>query len=139
MCPKRLYTVCLETVVPVAEERGRDMSDAVLCLFLLAVTAKYTDAGLYELYLVPRDGIRLGNQAGGINPCRIQMKEADNEIKLWVLFDYSKYAQNFGMAKCGRPLELVTMETTEASIDYFSATRNRLFENPSQLGNFYSV
>ncbi|GFQ96843.1 hypothetical protein TNCT_223201 [Trichonephila clavata] len=54
---------------------------------------------------------------GGINPCRIQMKEA-REISLWVLFDYSKYAQNFGMAKCGRPLELVTMETTQASIDY---------------------
>ncbi|GFV34012.1 uncharacterized protein TNCV_2614101 [Trichonephila clavipes] len=41
MCPKRLYMVCLETVVPVAEESGRDRSDAVLRLFLLAVTAKY--------------------------------------------------------------------------------------------------
>ncbi|GFS97120.1 uncharacterized protein LOC103523953 [Trichonephila clavipes] len=41
MCPKRLYTVCLETVVPVAEESLRDWSDAVLRLFLLAVTAKY--------------------------------------------------------------------------------------------------
>ncbi|GFW44500.1 transposable element Tcb2 transposase [Trichonephila clavipes] len=41
MCPKRLYTVCLETVVPVAEESRRDTSDAVLRLFLLAVTAKY--------------------------------------------------------------------------------------------------
>ncbi|GFW15450.1 uncharacterized protein TNCV_4655901 [Trichonephila clavipes] len=41
MCPKRLYTVCLETVVPVAEESRRDRSDAVLRLFLLAVTAKY--------------------------------------------------------------------------------------------------
>ncbi|GFS93002.1 uncharacterized protein TNCV_532131 [Trichonephila clavipes] len=41
MCLKRLYTVCLETVVPVAEERRRDRSDAVLRLFLLAVTAKY--------------------------------------------------------------------------------------------------
>ncbi|GFX40904.1 uncharacterized protein TNCV_3761251 [Trichonephila clavipes] len=27
MCPKRLYTVCLETVVPVAEESWRDRSD----------------------------------------------------------------------------------------------------------------
>ncbi|GFW15719.1 transposable element Tcb2 transposase [Trichonephila clavipes] len=43
MCPKRLYTACLETVVPVAEESWRDRSDAVLRLFLLAVTAKYTD------------------------------------------------------------------------------------------------
>ncbi|GFU27616.1 uncharacterized protein TNCV_3825401 [Trichonephila clavipes] len=42
MCPKCLYTVCLETVVPVAEESRRDRSESVLCLFLLAVTAKYT-------------------------------------------------------------------------------------------------
>ncbi|GFV05881.1 uncharacterized protein TNCV_2552481 [Trichonephila clavipes] len=41
MCPKRLYMVCLETVVPVAEESWRDRSDAVLRVFLLAVTAKY--------------------------------------------------------------------------------------------------
>ncbi|GFV79167.1 uncharacterized protein TNCV_1817141 [Trichonephila clavipes] len=42
MCPKRLYTVCLETVVPVAEEiLLRDKCDAVLRRFLLAVTAKY--------------------------------------------------------------------------------------------------
>ncbi|GFV74434.1 uncharacterized protein TNCV_5128761 [Trichonephila clavipes] len=41
ICPERLYTVCLETVVPVAEESSRDRSDAVLRLFLLAVTAKY--------------------------------------------------------------------------------------------------
>ncbi|GFY36029.1 uncharacterized protein TNCV_4844011 [Trichonephila clavipes] len=41
MCPKRLYSVCLETVVPVAEESWKDRSDAVLRLFLLAVTAKY--------------------------------------------------------------------------------------------------
>ncbi|GFX11019.1 hypothetical protein TNCV_512791 [Trichonephila clavipes] len=41
MCPKRLYTVCLETIVPVAEESGRDRSDAALRLFLMAVTAKY--------------------------------------------------------------------------------------------------
>ncbi|GFU83619.1 hypothetical protein TNCV_655311 [Trichonephila clavipes] len=41
MCPKRLCTVCLETVAPVAEESGRDSSDAVHRLFVLAVTAKY--------------------------------------------------------------------------------------------------
>ncbi|GFU47181.1 uncharacterized protein TNCV_2839321 [Trichonephila clavipes] len=41
MCPKRLYMVCLETIVPVAQESRRDRSDAVLRLFLLAVTAKY--------------------------------------------------------------------------------------------------
>ncbi|GFX01536.1 uncharacterized protein TNCV_3970391 [Trichonephila clavipes] len=41
MCPKRLYTVCFETVIPVPEESGRDRSDAVHRLFLLAVTAKY--------------------------------------------------------------------------------------------------
>ncbi|GFU02173.1 uncharacterized protein TNCV_533801 [Trichonephila clavipes] len=41
MCPKRLYKVCLETVIPVVEESLRDRSDAVLRLFLLAVTAKY--------------------------------------------------------------------------------------------------
>ncbi|GFX33797.1 uncharacterized protein TNCV_3962061 [Trichonephila clavipes] len=41
MCPKRLYTDCLETVVSVAEESLRDRSDAVLGLFLLAVTVKY--------------------------------------------------------------------------------------------------
>ncbi|GFW17743.1 uncharacterized protein TNCV_2653001 [Trichonephila clavipes] len=41
MCPKRLYTVCLETVVRVAEESRRDKSDAVLRLFLLTVTTKY--------------------------------------------------------------------------------------------------
>ncbi|GFX85369.1 uncharacterized protein TNCV_4731861 [Trichonephila clavipes] len=41
MCPKRLYTVCAETVVPVAEESWQDRSDAVLRLFLLAVTVKY--------------------------------------------------------------------------------------------------
>ncbi|GFW67850.1 uncharacterized protein TNCV_3871811 [Trichonephila clavipes] len=41
MCPKRLHTVCLETVVPVPEESLRDRSDAMLRLFLLAVTAKY--------------------------------------------------------------------------------------------------
>ncbi|GFX16040.1 uncharacterized protein TNCV_4702991 [Trichonephila clavipes] len=32
MYPKRLYTVCLETVVPVAEESLRDRPDAVLRL-----------------------------------------------------------------------------------------------------------
>ncbi|GFU93205.1 hypothetical protein TNCV_4217311 [Trichonephila clavipes] len=37
MCPKRLYTVCLEAIVPVAEESLRDSSDAVLRLFLLAI------------------------------------------------------------------------------------------------------
>ncbi|GFX64339.1 uncharacterized protein TNCV_1413221 [Trichonephila clavipes] len=41
MFPKRLFTVCLETVVPAAEESWQDRSDAVLCLFLFAVTAKY--------------------------------------------------------------------------------------------------
>ncbi|GFX35905.1 uncharacterized protein TNCV_4214271 [Trichonephila clavipes] len=41
MCPKPLYTVCLENVVPVAEESIRDRSDAALRLFLLAVTAIY--------------------------------------------------------------------------------------------------
>ncbi|GFT92079.1 uncharacterized protein TNCV_1440871 [Trichonephila clavipes] len=41
MCPKPLYTVFLETVVPVLEESRRDRSNAVLRLFLLAVTAKY--------------------------------------------------------------------------------------------------
>ncbi|GFX89160.1 uncharacterized protein TNCV_20561 [Trichonephila clavipes] len=41
MCPKSLYTVCLETVVPVSEEIWRDTSDAVFRLFLLAATAKY--------------------------------------------------------------------------------------------------
>ncbi|GFT45517.1 uncharacterized protein TNCV_3781461 [Trichonephila clavipes] len=41
MCPKRLYTICLETVVPVAEESWRDKSKVVLRLFLLAVTSKY--------------------------------------------------------------------------------------------------
>ncbi|GFU59945.1 uncharacterized protein TNCV_667401 [Trichonephila clavipes] len=41
MCSKRLYTVCLEIAVPVAEESWRDRSDDVLHLFLLAVTAKY--------------------------------------------------------------------------------------------------
>ncbi|GFX90109.1 transposable element Tc3 transposase [Trichonephila clavipes] len=41
MCPKRLYSVCLETVVPIAEESCRDRSDAMLLQFLLEVTAKY--------------------------------------------------------------------------------------------------
>ncbi len=39
--PKRLYTVCLKTVVPTAADSWRDWSDTVLCLLLLAVTAKY--------------------------------------------------------------------------------------------------
>ncbi|GFX55433.1 hypothetical protein TNCV_267211 [Trichonephila clavipes] len=39
--PKHLYTVYLETVIPEAEESWQDRCDAVLCLFLLAVTAKY--------------------------------------------------------------------------------------------------
>ena len=41
MCPKRLYMVCLEPVVPIAEDSWRDSSDTTLCLFLLVETAEY--------------------------------------------------------------------------------------------------
>ena len=36
--PNRLYAICLEIVVPVTD---RESSDAVHCLVLLSVTAKY--------------------------------------------------------------------------------------------------
>ncbi|GFT50624.1 hypothetical protein TNCV_552081 [Trichonephila clavipes] len=54
MCPsKRLYTVCLETVVPVAEETWRDRTDAVLRSFL------YSNCQIYIL---------LSSSFGAINP-----------------------------------------------------------------------